>query len=570
MCFYASLTQVWKSWKSKLLRTRVPLYGVMYAEARRSDLEIDDALRSAIIARLQFRKAFLCALDPECPLDLLSNFWPPVVPKIDEMHDTHQLGKPVPGSFSTKIQRRLASTVPPRPIVDVDFKEALQNLKQMCADCEEATRFKDLPTDPLEYQSFLWVFASRQPTPLPYSRSYLANVLFDPYILNAPVSLPLEDVRSFVFHESSVLDPANWALSPPRNPLMPKPPRLQFALLIDEFVDRVGQPYLDFWVALGQNRCRLRRLLTHVISAWDLLQQDAAFVDADLMSAAQQLNIANEIMVNPLSTWAYAKKLWMVEKIIILGFEQDVYLPDEYAGMYHFLAIVSDKRRALLDSCEDHCAERREQLVQSSRWVEAQELDQKMAFIDSEKQQALGTSSFAKATSSLYTIASYLHLLPYPKRPFSTEHLRYEFRMKPFLALQPPEVPPFAEFQAALQPYGPYLEPSAAFYDDMKNGESKLWTEIDASLKVAKDAFSQVKKHGAENSKASGVEQAWSKEVQGLLASCVSLGVAAVGLKSAVQNIEPERTVEVQLELPEAGKAKRYVEGWIVAKVIKG
>lgn len=492
-----------------------------------------------------------------------------MVPKIDEIRDTNQLGKPVPGSFSTKIQRRLASTVPPRPIVDVDFKEALQNLKQLCVDCEEATRFKDLPTDPLEYQSFLWTFASRQPTPLPYSRSYLANILFDPYILNAPVSLPLEDVRSFVFHESPVLDPANWALSPPRNPLMPKSPRLQFALLIDEFVDRVGQPYLDFWVALGQNRCRLRRMLTHVITAWNLLQQDAAFVDADLMTAAQQLNISNELMLNPLSTWAYAKKLWMVEKIIILGFEQDVYLPDEYPGMYHFLSAVSDKRRALLDSCEEHGVERREQSVQFTRWADVQEIDQKMPFIGSEKQQVLGTSAFAKALSSLYIVASYLHLLPCPNRPFSTENLRYELRMKPFLALQPPEVPPFAEFQDVLQPYGPYSKPSAAFYEDVKNGESKLWTDIDASLKVAKDAFAQVKKHGAVNSKAGGVEKAWSTEIQGMLSSCVSLSVAIVGLKNAAESVDPERKAEVQLELPEAGKAKRYVEGWIVAKVVK-
>lgn len=535
----------------------------------RPDLQIDDALRCAIVARLQFREAFLCALDPECPLEYTSDFWPPLVPKVDEIESTHHLGKPVPGSFSTKIQRRLASTVPPRPIVEVDFKEALQNLRQICADCEEATRFKDLPTDPIEYQSFLWAFSSRQPTPLPFSRSYLSNILFDPYILNAPVSLPLEDVKALVFHESLVLDPANWALSPPRNPLMPKPPKLQFALLIDEFVERVGQPYLDLWVALGQNRCRVRRMLTHVIIAWDILQQDAVVIDSELAAAAQQLDLPDEVMPSPLLSWTYTKKLWMVEKIIILGFEQDIYLPEEYAGMYHFLGMISGKRKDTLQSCQRHGRERYEQLKLSSRVLDPRDTEQNMAFIDSELQQAIGTSAFANALCGFYTIANYLRLLPSPNRPSNTEPLRYELRMKPFLTLQPPEVPPFEDFQAGLQPYGSYTDPSPSFYEDLKNGGSKVWTDIEDFLKTAKAAFANVKHYGATKSKAGGVEQAWNNEVQGMLASCVALGIAVAGLKSAAQDIEAGQKAKVKAEVPEAGKRKRYVEGWIVAKVVK-
>ncbi|KAL1602502.1 N-alpha-acetyltransferase, non-catalitic subunit [Paraconiothyrium brasiliense] len=532
-----------------------------------SDLKIEDELRLAIIARLHFRKSFLCALDPECPLELLSNFWPPVLPHIDKINDTHHLGKTVPGSFSTKIQRRLASTVPPRPIVEVEFKDALQTLKQLCADCEEATRFKDLPTDPLEYQSFLWMFASRHPAPLTYSRSYLSNILFDPYILNAPVSLPLEDVKSFVFHESPILDPANWALSPPRNPLMPKPPRLQFALLIDEFVERVGQPYLDLWVALGQNRCRLRRMLTHVIIAWDMLQQDAVFVDADLVSHALQLNISEEVMNSPLLTWVYIKKLWMIEKVVILGFEQDIYLPDEYAGMYYFLSLTAGKRKDALQRCVGHLSERCIQLVQKSRYHDADDTDKKLAFIDSELHQATGISAFAKVLHEFYMIANYLRLIPCPGRPFSTEELRYELRMKPFLTLQPPEVPSFEEFQTALQPYGSYSDLTPSINEDLRQEHSLLWTNIDNSLKTAKDAFANVKKRGAKDAKAKGAEQAWNKETQGMLASCVASGVAIAGLKSALKDTEPERGPHVKVELPTVDK--RYVGGWVVPKIVK-
>ena len=83
-------------------------------------------------------------------------------------------------------------------------------------------------------------------------------------------------------------------------------------MLIDEFLDRSGQPYLDLWVALGQNRCRLRRMLTHVITAWDLLQADASLVDTDLAAAASELSLTDQMLEFSLSTWVYHKKLWSV------------------------------------------------------------------------------------------------------------------------------------------------------------------------------------------------------------------------------------------------------------------
>lgn len=542
-----------------------------------SDLEINDVLRAAIIARLQFRKDFITALDLDCPLDLLSNYWPPILQNITAISSTHQLGKIVPGSFSTKIQRRLASTVPPRPIVELEFKDALETLKQLRTDCEEATRFADLPLDPLEYESFLWAFASRSPAPLPYSRAYLATILFHPDILNSSISLPLTDVKTLVFPSSPILDPINWTLSPPRNPMMPKPPRVQFALLIDEFVDRCGQPYLDFWIALGQNRCRLRRMLTHVIIAWDMLQADAVLVDADLITACKEFGMADDVLPNPFSTWTYTKKLWMIAKVVLLGFEQDIYLPDEYAGMYYFLSLIATKRKALLEMCLAHAQTRTSQLANSNsnRTQDVADAEATLSYITSELKHTTGIVEFSSALHSFYTILLYLHLLPQPKRPTAMtqqqEALRYELRMKPFLALQPPEVPPFPSFQAAVLPYGSYASPDSTFYNDLRNPDSTTWQKIDLHLKAAKESFAALKKSGAVSAKAGGVEKAWGEEVKGLLASCVALGVAVVGVKSAVGSIErgEEKDIGIKVDIPVVGAGKRYAEGWVVGKVVK-
>jgi hypothetical protein len=534
-----------------------------------TSLEMNDALRAAIIARLDFRKDFLRALDLELPLDHISYCWPPVIQGIQTLKNTHQLGQVVPGAFSTKMQRRLASTVPPRPIVELEFKDALEKLLQITTDCEEATRFTTLPQDPLEYQSFLWYFASRSPPPLAYPRSYLATLLFDPSVLQSAVSLPLTDIKTLVFPSSPVLDPSNWAYSPPRNPLLPKPPRLQLAMLTDEFVDRSGQPYMDLWVALGQNRCRLRRMLTHVITAWDMLQADAAAVDEDISSAAVELSIGDSVLEFSLSTWSYHKKLWMIEKIILLGFEQDIYLPDEFAGMYLFLSLIATRRKELLKKIEAHYITRGTQLLRSRRLREAQDLDDATPYIDSLLAEAEGTASLSLALAQFYIILLYLGLLPIPKRPFSTEELRYELRMKPFLSLQPPEVPPFEDFKAHTQPYGPYTSPSPTFHVESRDSHSELWTEIDASLKNAKEAFAEYKKLGARAAKTEGVEKAWAKDVQSALASCIALGVAVAGVKDAVMKRGDKDRLAVKVQVPESGVGKRYAEGWVVVKISK-
>ncbi|KAJ4378829.1 N-alpha-acetyltransferase, non-catalitic subunit [Didymella sp. IMI 355093] len=537
-----------------------------------TDLELNDALRSAIIARLKFREDFLRALDLDHPLEQMSSSWSPVLAGMTSIKATHQLGQSVPGAFSTKMQRRLASTVPPRPIVEFEFKEALDLLEHICVDCEEATRFIDLPQDPLEYQSFLWTFASRSPAPLAYSRSYLSTLLFHPEILNTAVSLPLADVKTLVFPASPVLDPTNWTLSPPQNPLLPKPPRLQLAMLIDEFVDRSGQPYLDLWVALGQNRCRLRRMLTHVITVWDLLQGDASLVDTDLAAVASDLSISDQMLEFSLSTWVYHKKLWMIEKVILLGFEQDIYLPDEFSGLYLFLSLIATRRRELLSRMESHHTTRHTQLLRERKLRLASEAAATAPYLSSLAASASGTAALALAQARFYMILAYCNLLPLPPRPFSTEKLRYELRMKPFLAVQPPEVPPFEDFHAHTQPYGPYSAPDAGFEADLRNEKSELWREVDGNVRAARDAFAEVKRLGAGAARCAGVEKSWGLEVQSAIASCVAIGVAAAGIRDAVRRAGESGDVKnlgVRVEIPESGGKKRYNEGWVVVKIAK-
>ncbi len=54
------------------------------------------------------------------------------------LKSSSKLAKAVPSSFSVKIQRKLASTVPPRPIVQVGQEAAFDHLDRLCKDAAVA------------------------------------------------------------------------------------------------------------------------------------------------------------------------------------------------------------------------------------------------------------------------------------------------------------------------------------------------------------------------------------------------------------------------------------------------
>lgn len=107
--------------------------------------QMDKGLRDAIRTRLLFRHEFLSALDQD--LDVLEtrsteNFGT-CLSHLDKVKETHSLGKPVPEAFSLKIQRKLASTVPPRPIVNISHEDALNHLKRLCKDAIDMQQLLD-------------------------------------------------------------------------------------------------------------------------------------------------------------------------------------------------------------------------------------------------------------------------------------------------------------------------------------------------------------------------------------------------------------------------------------------
>lgn len=104
---------------------------------------------------------------------------------------------------------------------------------------------------------------------------------------------------------------------------------------------------------------------------------------------------------------------------------------------------------------------------------------------------------------------------------------------------------------------------------------SFLSETISNYLKTAKANFAVLKSASSEEGRFGGCEAAWSKEVQGALRSCISVGVAGAGVKGLCGKIGVEGLGDVlgkkdglgsiEVKIPEVGE--RYHGWWIVPKV---
>ena len=68
----------------------------------------------------------------------LKTLWLELLAFVPDLKSSAQLGKAVPSSFSIKVQRKLASTVPPRPIVQVAQETAFDHFERLCRDASVA------------------------------------------------------------------------------------------------------------------------------------------------------------------------------------------------------------------------------------------------------------------------------------------------------------------------------------------------------------------------------------------------------------------------------------------------
>jgi hypothetical protein len=98
-------------------------------------------MQNALAARLAFRASFLAAVEAASSRSSpdTEKLWMELLKSLTDIKTTAQLGVPAASAFSVKIQRKLASTVPPHPMVEVGQDAAFSHLERLCKDAAAAS-----------------------------------------------------------------------------------------------------------------------------------------------------------------------------------------------------------------------------------------------------------------------------------------------------------------------------------------------------------------------------------------------------------------------------------------------
>ena len=413
---------------------------------------------------------------------------------LDEIKKSTSLGSSLPQAFSLKIQRTLASSVPPRPMIRIESRHAFAFMTQLLIDLSNVHELLTLD-HPGRLLPGYWTFMSRTPSCSVYIRAIAQSVVGRQEELPGSSNLKefiFKDLRRLVLPGSKILDPAFEGVE------LPSDKRFQIAHQLDDFVKKCGQSYLNIYRSYCLNRCRIRRTLCHAVLEWDQIQADAEDCDAAIQlltdEGPQSYPLGDQLTYSyPLSSWIYHHKLHQMETVILMGFELSIYASDEIPKMYWHLSQILAVHISHLDRMS-HFADQSQGSGSASNH-EGQgrivTMEQEVCLRELFREYAR-LRAIESLTLSLHLVFVFLlrnGLLRRPPRQYNDDRLRYELRMRPFLNVSVPDPMPFEEYQEAA------VLPNLDDMDILDRAArqcslaKRAWEEI---LKVRRRAFEQI------------------------------------------------------------------------------
>ncbi|KAL1954838.1 hypothetical protein VTO42DRAFT_526 [Malbranchea cinnamomea] len=552
---------------------------------------IEKEVKSALLDRLIFRREFLSALelatdssDRKCIQHIRKSSR-----QLELIANSSTLGKSVEDSFSLKIQRRLASTVPPRPMVKVKFEDAIQFMTRLCQDFIDAQTILDY-SGPHNLRTSLWALQSRNPQPAVYIRSLCQSLILQDMRVLGSLSIKqfmFDELADLVLPSSQILDGANDEVENPSDF------RFQLAKQMESFIKRMAQPFIDTYRTACLNRCRVRRTLTHSVLDWDALQAEAEDFDVQIRNLTLEppikLHGDEPTYSYPLSSWAYHHKLRQLRLIIQLGFELSIYSPEELPGMYWYLSHICSTHLGHLERIRACVSAAFQRIGQSSRSQAGRKQDanpvqriqafrRTFAHLDRLTTELIWIDAFAIALNSLYTLLQRHNILPSYSLPsqqrYSSEKLRYQLRMKPFLPISLPECIPFEVFKQESTIEG---EPDAAVLDRAQRAIAEARKNIEKYLADGPYLhFNETKEDKKKNDTNSGLYSDWVKDVKDSLRACIGTSIAIGTVRKALasqpvsvndpSNAEGPK-LNLSVVIPEVGSKARWHDWWAVPQI---
>ena len=519
---------------------------LIWAQTQCVDTFEETNVHEAIMCQLDFRKTYLRLLsgqngslgDPDLEVD-----WADFQHDIEQVKSYHKFATPCPQAFSEKVQRQLATSTPPRPMLQISWDLACSIWKKLCEDVIAAHRLTslDIIPSPAGLHRAIWAFSYRE-QPCCLARAEIQSILFAKQAIRDEIphfQLLMTDISDLVLAGDGLVDPRSFEVE------LPSDPRHVCSKLIQGFMDNAIEEFLNLYRMVCQNRCRIRRTFTQAIPILDELETVAQTTDQELRKSTPSLtrNLNGKTnTLEPLTCWTKFHKLRIMAWTVQLGFETDIYCPDELGSMYWLLARMSEQRSQLLAHVTAFTTDR---LGRATRKAVKWDCSNSIDYLTSLHNIAMITTLIADAMATLYKLLMSVGLITAPKRDFADASLLYEARMKPFLGIFNDTPPGADEFEK---------------WREQVDTIAKMCAEVNEKIKEAKSLIASTKKMTPKQGKYVGTEDEWTKEWKRSETTCVAISVAVSQLIRAC-----EKHGEAELsQVMECKPEKKYHEWWVV------
>ncbi|CAB4442125.1 unnamed protein product [Rhizophagus irregularis] len=391
----------------------------------------------AILSRLHLRKSFLLVLlhmsQSHCQQYLQAqrhlNTSMQLLNGIKEGASINclNLGVDVSGAFDPLINRKLVSQTPPRPIrlltMQESINEMMNMLKSINATCE-IINYKSATS----LMNFLVYHASQQPPPCAFSRSIL---------------------QSTICTENRILD-INASSKDDRI----DENRSEISKLVHNFVDSTVKPLTDLYRILCHNRSRQRRNMCKVLTDWDLLQEEAKHIDTKLQSLTNEEPIITEEGPSysfHLSSWVYHRKLVLLEDILFLGFELDLYGTHEYVMIYWYIDYLLGVHYQHLERTHMHVTENKKSKSQQENLRSAPPPTSTVSLLTSQRMMIIAKQDICRGIHRTVSALRKTGHAIFSCLEFDDESTRFWHRFRMYRTLGSPTILSYKDFKDMTQ-----------------------------------------------------------------------------------------------------------------------
>ncbi|KAI8065688.1 Mak10 subunit, NatC N-terminal acetyltransferase-domain-containing protein [Gongronella butleri] len=478
------------------------------------------ALHQRLTVRQHFLKALMFLAQPRCShIKQVSDNLHQI---LEKPFDCLDKGDPVHGAFDPNINRKLTSQAPPRSVSLPSHTDAYNQFIRLIRRLHDICSITTFPSV-ASLMNFFAYFASTQPYPDALSRSKLNSLFFDDGAVFGIMPIKQFIVNSITDYTSP---PADWF---DMNHAPGAPPATVMAkTALNQFLDQhTTLPFIDFFKIQCHNRARQRRLLCKVLNDWEMLQTEAYENDLQMQALRPKSAPAYHF-----SLWVYNIKLIMMERILLMGFELDLYGAHEYTMIYWYHWYV----QSVLANYHQHTAH------------DALDDDHPDTPIDSYAQFARILNGAKKEMSlgvfKLLLAMEKTRQLTYQPLRFDHNETRFMHRLKPFVALASP-------------PFLPYER----FVQDADTEHLSIDVLLDsaaADFTHAKDTLKRLVKADKEIAKSELCEDACRKDLMSMIRTCVANETVILQLLK-----QQKFSDKVELEF-------KYHPWWPIMQLVKG